>query len=105
MRQMPPNNPADNAIEARIRFVVAAALAGVLSVGCAAQVAASRQAKAAAVGATEPCFGVARAGKNDCRTSAHVCAGWSRQDRDSAAFIYLPQGTCDKLVGGRTTAT
>jgi hypothetical protein len=43
--------------------------------GCSAQVAALKRAEAKSRGATEPCFGIARAGKNDCKTHAHVCAG------------------------------
>ena len=88
----------------RNRQVLAAAIAGLIAQsslsGCAAQVAKSKRAAAAAVGATESCYGIARAGKNDCRTSKHVCAGWSRQDNDKGAFIYVPTGTCERLVGG-----
>jgi uncharacterized membrane protein len=80
------------------------ALASVLAAGaldgCAAQVAASKRAAAQKAGSAEQCFGVARAGKNDCRTHAHVCAGWSRRDRDPGAFIYVPAGTCERIVGG-----
>ena len=68
--------------------------------GCSAQVAALKRAEATSRGATEPCFGIARAGKNDCKTHAHVCAGWSRRDRDPGAFVYVPAGTCERIVGG-----
>ena len=68
--------------------------------GCAAQVAAAKRSAAAAVGATEQCFGTARRGKNDCRTQAHVCAGWSRRDRDPGAFLYVPGGTCERIAHG-----
>jgi len=86
--------------EARIATAIALLLAAGTLEGCTAQVAAARKADAAARGATEPCFGFARASQNDCRTHAHVCAGWSRQDRDPGAFLYLPAGTCARLVGG-----
>jgi len=69
--------------------------------GCSAQVADLKRAEAKSRGATEPCFGVARAGRNDCKTHAHVCAGWSRHDRDSSAFVYVPAGTCERIVGGQ----
>ena len=85
----------------RLRLAVAALVAGAGLSGCAVQVAAAKRATAEALGASEPCFGVARAGKNDCKTEKHVCAGWSRRDRDSGAFLYLPAGTCEKLVGGQ----
>ncbi len=90
-----------NPIFTAITALIASASVG----GCAAQVAASRRAAAESVGATEPCFGVTRAGKNDCLTQANVCAGWSRKERDPGAFIYVPAGTCERLVGGRLEAS
>ena len=85
----------------RIKSAVAALVAGAALSACATQVAAHNRAAAAALGATEPCYGIARAGKNDCKTERHVCAGWSRQDRDSGAFLFVPAGTCERLAGGR----
>ena len=85
----------------RLSIVIAVIFGGAELSGCAAQVAAFKKADAAARGATEACFGVARAGQNDCRTHANVCAGWSRRDRDPGAFVYVPAGSCQKIVGGR----
>ncbi|MGH8658541.1 MAG: BufA1 family periplasmic bufferin-type metallophore [Gammaproteobacteria bacterium] len=48
----------------------------------------------------EKCYGVAKAGKNDCQTAASACAGSAKQDADPTAFIYVPAGTCDKIAGG-----
>jgi len=39
----------------------------------------------------EKCYGVAKAGKNDCQTAVSACAGSSKQDANPSAFIYLPQ--------------
>ena len=50
----------------------------------------------------EMCFGVAKAGANDCKAGSHDCAGMSKVDRDPASFILVPAGTCEKLVGGHT---
>lgn len=47
----------------------------------------------------EKCYGVVKAGKNDCQTSAGSCAGSARQDAQPDAWIYLPKGTCEKIVG------
>lgn len=85
----------------RISAAITLLLSAAAVSGCAAQVAAAKRAEAETRGATEPCFGIARAGKNDCRTKAHVCAGWARRDRDPGAFIYVPDGTCERIVGGR----
>ena len=51
----------------------------------------------------EKCFGVAFAGKNDCQTANSSCAGTSAKDRQADAWIYVPTGTCDKIVGGSLT--
>ena len=48
----------------------------------------------------EKCYGVARAGHNDCFFASNSCAGTSAQDDDPRAWIYVPQGTCRKISGG-----
>jgi uncharacterized membrane protein len=48
----------------------------------------------------EKCFGVSRAGRNDCQTANSSCAGTSRRDSQGDAWIYMPAGTCEKVVGG-----
>lgn len=48
----------------------------------------------------EKCYGVARAGMNDCFTAANSCAGTVGSDNSPAAWVYVPQGTCKKLTGG-----
>lgn len=50
----------------------------------------------------EKCYGVAKAGHNDCATASSSCAGTSKVDNQGDAFIAVPAGTCDKLVGGST---
>lgn len=50
---------------------------------------------------TEKCYGVAKAGKNDCAGGKHACAGQSKKDNDANEWVKLPKGTCDRLVGGR----
>lgn len=54
----------------------------------------------AQAGENEKCFGVVKAGQNDCQTATHSCAGTSTKDGQGDAWIYVPAGTCDKLVGG-----
>jgi len=48
----------------------------------------------------EKCYGVAKAGKNDCAAGTHSCAGQSTQNDDSSSFVYVPSGVCEKLAGG-----
>ncbi len=51
----------------------------------------------------EECFGVVLAGENDCATSLNACAGHSLEDGQKDAYINLPKGLCEKLVGGSLT--
>ncbi len=50
----------------------------------------------------EKCYGVAKAGKNDCQTANSSCAGTSKRDNQGDAWIYMPAGSCDKMVGAST---
>lgn len=51
-------------------------------------------------GALERCYGVARAGADDCQSPGRRCAGTSRRDGQGDAWIWLPAGLCARLVGG-----
>jgi uncharacterized membrane protein len=51
----------------------------------------------------EKCFGVAKAGKNDCANGAHSCAGQAKKDGDPSDWKFVAKGTCEKM-GGKTTA-
>jgi len=53
----------------------------------------------------EKCFGVAKAGKNDCATSSHACAGHSKADNDPVEWKYVPKGECEKMGGTLAAAT
>jgi uncharacterized membrane protein len=64
----------------------------------------STTAFAADDGNSEKCYGVAKAGKNDCAGGAHACAGQSSKDKSAKEFIKLPKGTCERIVGGSLTA-
>jgi len=44
--------------------------------------------------------GVAKAGMNDCGANGHTCAGQAAVDGDANEWVYLPEGTCEKIVGG-----
>jgi uncharacterized membrane protein len=76
------------------RIAVAAALATALALPAATQ----------AQGNMEKCYGVAKAGKNDCQTAKSSCAGTSKTDGQADAWISVPKGTCAKLVGGKLSA-
>ena len=52
----------------------------------------------------EKCYGVVKAGKNDCAANGHACAGQSKTDKHAAEWLSVPKGTCDRLVGGSLAA-
>lgn len=52
----------------------------------------------------EKCYGIAKAGMNDCKAGMHGCKGKADKDHDKASFIVVPHGTCDKIAGGSTKA-
>lgn len=72
--------------------IIAAAVAVALSAG-----AMSTTAHAAEM---EKCYGVSKAGHNDCQTATSSCAGTSKMDNQKDAFIAVPKGTCSKITGG-----
>ena len=73
------------------------ALASLIAVGV---MAASSDAFAGKPG-FEKCQGIAKAGMNDCGTSKHSCAGQATVDGDPEEWVYVPKGTCQKIVNGK----
>ena len=47
----------------------------------------------------EQCAGVIKAGKNDCATKTNACHGHVTVNADPMAWIYVPKGTCERIVG------
>ncbi|HYD80804.1 MAG TPA: DUF2282 domain-containing protein [Paucimonas sp.] len=79
--------------------LLATALATACAVGAtAAQAADDNKGK-------EKCYGVAKAGQNDCAAAngAHSCAGQSKKDNDPNTWKYVAKGTCEKM-GGKLSA-
>lgn len=54
----------------------------------------------------EKCFGIAKAGMNDCssKQAGHSCAGQGTKNNDPNDFVAVPKGTCDKIAGGTPAA-
>jgi uncharacterized membrane protein len=75
--------------------LIRAALVSVVALGAVAQT---------AVAADEPkekCFGIAKAGANDCASAngAHSCAGQAKKDGEPTDWKYVVKGTCSKMGG------
>lgn len=51
----------------------------------------------------EKCYGISKKGVNDCAANNHSCQGQSSKAGDPAEWIFVPNGTCNKIVNGSTT--
>ena len=76
------------------RLIVSSALASVLALGLVGQVAAQDKGK-------EKCYGIAKAGQNDCANASgtHSCAGQSKVDSSPDEWKYVAKGTCKEMKG------
>ena len=78
-------------------FLVAAAVASAVGMASLSQTVAAAD--------NEKCYGIAKAGKNDCAAGPGTsCQGTSKVDNQGNAWIYVNPGLCEKLVGGSLTA-
>jgi len=77
------------------KTLVAAAVAGLFALGTAGLAQAADQ---------EKCWGVAKAGQNECGSNktAHACAGQSKMDYDPNDFKVVKAGTCVDMGGSLT---
>ena len=80
------------------RLIASSALASVLALGLLSGAHAADDSKA-----KEKCFGIAKAGQNDCAnlSGTHTCAGQNKVDNDPGEWKYVAKGTCESL-GGKT---
>lgn len=51
---------------------------------------------------TEKCYGVAKAGENDCAANGHSCAGQAKTDNHPAEWKEVEKGKCAELGGSPT---
>lgn len=73
-----------------------------MMIGSAAIAASSSQALAEKNDKMERCYGVVKAGKNDCADAKqlHSCAGEAKENGAKNEWILLPKGICERLVNG-----
>ena len=78
------------------RLIVSSALPSVLALGLITQVSAADDKMA-----KEKCFGIAKAGQNDCANASgtHSCAGQSKVDNGADEWKYVAKGTCKAMKG------
>ena len=72
------------------------AMVGLLAIGLMG----AAQSTLAAKKDKEKCYGIVKAGENDCQTSNSSCAGTAETDNKPTAFLVLPKGSCEKITGG-----
>ena len=78
-----------------MKSTIAAAALVALAAGAAHAADKMSSDKLAKPAATEKCFGVAKAGQNDCKAGEGTsCAGTSKTDYDGKAFKEVAKGTC-----------
>jgi len=75
------------------RKLLQSAVAGMIALGL-AQATAAQDSKG-----KEKCYGIAKAGQNDCGTASHTCAGKAKKDNAPDEWKYVAKGTCEKLGG------
>ena len=75
------------------QLIISAALASVLAMGAINTAAAQAAAK-------EKCYGVAKAGQNDCANASgtHSCAGEAKKDYDKGEWKSVAKGTCEAMI-------
>ena len=76
------------------KMLVAAAVAGLFALGAGGGALAQKADQ-------EKCWGVAKAGQNECGSNktAHSCAGQSKMDYDPNDFKVVKAGTCTQMGG------
>ena len=74
------------------RLILSSALASVMAAGLVAPAAAQSK---------EKCYGIAKAGQNDCGnlSGTHSCAGQSKADNAPDEWKYVAKGSCKDLKG------
>ena len=85
--------------------IAKATLAGILAIG-ATLAAGSAFAVPDQPKSWEKCAGVAKTGMNDCGSldGKHACAGQAKSDNSAQEWVYVPEGTCTKITGGKVAS-
>jgi uncharacterized membrane protein len=79
------------------RLIASSALASVLALGLLSGANAADD----KTSGKEKCYGIAKAGQNDCAnlSGTHSCAGQNKVDNGTDEWKYVAKGTCAKLGG------
>jgi uncharacterized membrane protein len=95
LRILEPNNTSEeNSAMNMKNLALAAAVGSLLGMGVSTTALAGDKAAD-----KEKCYGVAKAGMNDCASSQHSCAGQAKMDNDPKEWKSVPKGECEKMGG------
>jgi uncharacterized membrane protein len=80
------------------QLFIQSALASILAFGA---ISAAQAGPVAPDATKDKCFGIAKAGQNDCASASgsHSCAGTATKDKDPGDWKYVEKGTCEKMGG------
>ena len=79
------------------KLILSTAIAGLVAISTSTGASAADEKKPA----KEKCYGIAKAGANDCGTAKHSCAGIAAKDNLPEEWKFVAKGTCGtKAVGG-----
>jgi uncharacterized membrane protein len=80
------------------QLVIRSALASLLTFGA---LSAAHAGPVAPDPSKDKCFGIAKAGQNDCASASgsHSCAGTATKDKDPGDWKYVTKGTCEQMGG------
>lgn len=81
--------------------IIQTAMLGILTVSL---ISAASPSIAANQAGQEKCYGIVKAGMNDCKTNTASCAGSATEDGQQDAFLLVPKGLCHKILGGSLTS-
>lgn len=83
-------------------LLLSAAIAGLMAAGTALSATAADEAAE-----KEKCYGIAKAGKNDCASASgsHSCKGQATTDNDPNEWMLVDKGTCESAGGKREPAS
>ena len=79
--------------------IIRSALMGLMALGVAGATTAQAQSTP-----KEKCYGVSKAGQNECAAGKNSCAGTSKVDNDPTAWKLVAKGSCEKIGGKLTPA-
>jgi uncharacterized membrane protein len=83
------------------KIVIRTAFASVLALGL---VSVTQAGPVKADPSKDKCFGIAKAGQNDCASASgsHSCAGTATKDKDPGDWKYVAKGSCEQMGGSVT---